>query len=63
MKKTNTRTRFLAFCLAALMLIGILPLTASASTIADGSKTCTVAPSARYYYLTTTAGTRLGASA
>ena len=63
MKNTNTRTRFLAFCLAALILVGILPMTASASTIADGSRTCTIAPVERHYYLATTAGTRLGASA
>ena len=63
MTKTNPRTRAIALALAALMLVGLLPMTASASTIADGSKTCTVAPVERYYYLTTTAGTRLGASA
>jgi len=63
MTKTRPRTRVFALLLAVLTLFGILPMTASASTIADGSKTCTIALAERHYYLTTTAGTRLGASA
>ena len=63
MTKTSKRTRVLALLLAALAIIGLLPMTASASSIGDGSKTCTVAPVERQYFLTTTAGTRLGASA
>ena len=63
MTKTRSKTRALALFLAVLTLFGILPMTASASTIADGSKTCTIAPVERHFYLTTTAGTRLGASA
>lgn len=63
MTKTSSRMRALALFLAMLMLFGILPMTASASTIADGSRTCTIAPVERHFYLTTTAGTRLGASA
>lgn len=63
MTKINSRTRILALFLAVLTLFSILPMTASASTIADGSKTCTIAPVERHYFLTTTAGTRLGASA
>ena len=63
MTKTSSGMRALALFLAMLMLFGILPMTASASTIADGSRTCTIAPVERHFYLTTTAGTRLGASA
>lgn len=63
MTKTSSRMRALALFLAMLTLFGILPMTASASTIADGSRTCTIAPVERHFYLTTTAGTRLGASA
>lgn len=63
MTKTNSRTRVLALFLSVLMLVGILPMSASASTIADGSSTCTIAPVERHYFLTTTVGTRLGASA
>ena len=57
------RTRVLALLLALVTILGLLPITAGASSIADGSKTCTVAPVERHYFLTTTVGTSLGASA
>ena len=60
----KTWTRLLALVLAALALIGLLPMTAGASTIADGSTTCDVRPiNERQFLLTTTAGKRLGAFA
>ena len=63
MTRTKSRTRWIALILAAVMLIGLVPIVANAATIAEGSATATVAPVERYYYLHTTAGTALGASA
>ena len=60
----KTWTRLLALVLAALAIIGLLPMAVSASTIADGSTTCEVVPiNQRQFLLTTTAGKRLGAYA
>ncbi len=59
---TKTRTRMLALLLAIISVIGLLPLTANAASIEDGSATCTIAPVERHRFLTTTAGTTLGAS-
>ena len=63
MTRTKSGTRWTAFLLAALMLLGLLPISANAATINDGSKTATIGPVERYYFLRTTAGTVLGASA
>ncbi|MBR3585581.1 MAG: hypothetical protein IKO00_06160, partial [Oscillospiraceae bacterium] len=64
MTKINSWTRIVALFLAALALIGLLPMAAGASTIADGSATCEVVPiNQRQFLLTTTAGKRLGAFA
>ena len=64
MTQHKSWTRILALVLAALALIGLLPMTAGASTIADGSATCEVTRiNERQFYLTTTAGKRLGAFA
>ena len=64
MTQYKTWTRMLALVLAALALIGLLPMAAGASTIADGSATCDVVPiNQRQFLLTTTAGKRLGAFA
>ena len=64
MTQHKTWTRLLALVLAALAFIGLLPMTAGASTIADGSTTCEVVPiNERQFLLTTTAGKRLGAFA
>ena len=63
MTTTKSGTRWMAVLLAALMLIGLFPISAHAATIADGSATATVGPVERYYFLRTTAGTVLGASA
>ena len=62
MKHSHAK-RALSLFLAILSLFSLLVVGASASTIADGSRTCTIAPVERHYFLTTTAGTRLGASA
>ncbi len=62
MTTSKSRMRILVFLLAAVLFLGILPVTAGASTIADGSATCTVNPIGKHRYLYTTAGTILGAS-
>ena len=54
------KQRLAAFGLAACVLLGLCG-TSWAASLADGSKTCTVAPAPRYSYLMTTAGTWLGA--
>ena len=58
-------TRTLAFCLAVLVLLGVVPMMqAEASSVGDGSTTCEVVPiNERQFLLTTTAGKRLGAFA
>ena len=63
MTHTKSKTRYLALILAALMLIGLFPTSAFAASLADGSATATIALGNRNYYLKTTAGTSLGASA
>ncbi len=63
MTHTKSKTRYLALILAALMLIGLFPTSAFAASIADGSTSVTVSLGNRQYYLKTTAGTSLGASA
>ena len=57
--------RAFALILAVLTVFGIVPImSASASTIGDGSTTCEVVPiNQRQFLLTTTAGKRLGAFA
>ena len=62
MTVTKRAKRVMAFALAIVMCIGVLPAVARAQTIADGSQTCTVKAVERNYYLTTSKGTRLGAS-
>ena len=59
---TNSKTRALALFLAVVLCLCLLPMTADAATIADGSATCTVNPVGKHRYLYTTAGTILGAS-
>ena len=54
--------KMLALVLVLCTLLSICTMSASASSIADGSKTCTVSMATRHTYLTTTAGTSLGAS-
>ena len=63
MTHTKSKTRWIAFVLAALMLIGLFPMSVFAASIADGSATATISLGNRNYYLKTTAGTSLGASA
>ena len=63
MTTTNTRTKAVSLLLAVLFLIGLVPMTASAASIEDGSASCTVANVQRNFFLWTTAGTALGASA
>ncbi|MBQ9720046.1 MAG: thioester domain-containing protein, partial [Oscillospiraceae bacterium] len=63
MTKTKNRTRALSLLLALLMFASLFSIPASAASIAEGSKTATIAPVERHYYLKTTAGTKLGASA
>lgn len=63
MNKTTTfGKRALSLFLILVSLLSLMSVGASASTIEDGSKTCTIALGSRQYYLTTTAGTTLGAS-
>ena len=59
---THTKTRWIAFVLAALMLFGLLPMSAFASSIGDGSATAALSLGNRNYFLKTTAGTSLGVS-
>ena len=63
MTRTKSGARWISLILAAVMLIGYFPIDANAATIADGSSTATIGPVERHYYLKTTAGTSLGASA
>ena len=63
MTKTKPGTRLFSLFLAVLTLVCALPLSASAATVADGSATATIAPVERHYFLHTTVGTSLGASA
>lgn len=63
MTKTKRRTRAISLLLALLMVLTLLPLSAQAASVGDGSKSCTMTMVERNYYLSTTAGTRLGASA
>ena len=63
MTHTKSKTRWIAFVLAALMLIGLFPMSVFAASIADGSATATISLGNRNYYLKTTVGTSLGASA
>ena len=65
MTHMKTWTRTLAFCLAVLVLLGVVPMMqAEASSVGDGSTTCEVVPiNERQFLLTTTAGKRLGAFA
>ena len=60
MRISRKMKSLLAFALAAVMVVGLMPHSASAQSIADGSKTATFSRTGRYYYLTTTKGTRLG---
>ena len=46
-------TRIIALVLAALALIGLLPMAVGASTIADGSATCEVVPINQRQFLLT----------
>ena len=62
MTKTATKTKVLSLFLAVLMLVGMLPMSAFAATVGDGSTSCTVSMTERNYFLRTTAGTTLGAS-
>ena len=55
--------RLTALVLVLVLLVGAFPFTASAASVAEGSQTATIAPVERHYFLTTTAGTSLGASA
>ncbi len=57
------RTRTISLFLVLVTALGLLPISAFAGSIADGSKTCTVAMQERSYFLTTTYGTRLGGAA
>lgn len=57
----NFKHRLLALMLVVCTMLG-LGVTAQASSLADGSKTCTVALRERNTFLETTAGTMLGAS-
>ena len=59
---THTKTRWMALVLAALMLIGLFPMSVFASSIGDGSATATLSLGNRNYFLKTTAGTSLGVS-
>lgn len=60
MRKT-LKHRIVALALAVCSVLGMC-VTAQASSIADGSKTATIGLAERHTYLTTTAGTTLGAT-
>lgn len=62
MTTTKATTKAISLLLVVLFLIGLVPMTASAASIEDGSASCTVAAVQRNYFLWTTAGTALGAS-
>ena len=62
MTKTKTRTRWFALMLAVIMAFGLVPQSAFAGSIGDGSATATVSLGNRNYFLKTTAGTSLGVS-
>ena len=62
MKQTSTSARLVAFLLAILTLTSAFPITIFAGSIGDGSRTAHMTLGSRKYYLTTTAGTRMGAS-
>ena len=63
MTTTKATTKAISLLLAVLFLIGLVPMTASAASIEDGSTSCTIQRVERNYFLWTTAGTALGASA
>ena len=46
-----------------ILFLGVLPMPSHASSIGNGSQTATIASVERHYFLQTTAGTNLGASA
>lgn len=59
--RKSLKTRIVAMALAVCSVLGMC-VTAQASSIADGSKTATIGLEERHTYLTTTAGTTLGAT-
>ena len=56
-------TKIISFLLALILFLGVLPMPSHASSIGNGSQTATIASVERHYFLQTTAGTNLGASA
>lgn len=62
MRHIKFRRRFLSLVLAIVTLLSLM-IPAQAATIADGSSTCRVSLTDRKYYLKTTSGTSMGASA
>lgn len=63
MQMHKRKTKALSLFLAFIMALTLLPTASFAASIGDGSKTCTVTKNERHTFLTTTAGTRLGATA
>lgn len=63
MQMHKRKTKALSLLLALIMALTLLPTASFAASIGDGSKTCTVTKNARHTFLTTTVGTRLGATA
>lgn len=59
--RTKLKHRIVALALAVCSVLGMC-VTAEAASIADGSKTATISLEERHTYLTTTAGTALGAT-
>ena len=61
MRRKSIRSRVTALLLAAALALSLLPLSAMAASVGDGSKTASVSLGPHRNYLTTTAGTRLSA--
>ena len=63
MVNSRKGTKVISFLLAMILFLGVLPMPSHASSIGNGSRTATIASVERHYFLQTTAGTNLGASA
>ncbi len=61
MRRKSIRSRVTALLLAAALALSLLPLSAMAASVGDGSKTASMSLGPHRNYLTTTAGTRLSA--
>ncbi len=62
MAKQKFGTKLLSLLLSLLTVLTLLPVSTFAASLGDGTKTVNLTLGARKHYLSTTAGTRLGAS-